>query len=607
MKVRVAEMAWLPKAEIGAGGVGYFQKELVIVPRKFVGSDDPPTPIRCWVDRPTEIGIPRDYFFATAQRAHEVSWSVVYGAETHYGCRIEHKGTFAEQSRAVDTLLSWFGGFRPEGDPMQVGFHLGAILQGDPGFGKTNTALSLVHRIGRTTVVVVHKERLLVQWQQRIEKFLPGARVGIVRENVCQFEDQDIVIAMAQSLALEGQNGKQRYPKEFYQWPGILVVDEVHRIGAQTWAPIPQMFPARYRLGLSATPRRKDGADKVFWWHIGQIRYAVETKMPTVSVRVVETRAQGPDVIKEEKTPSPIVINILCRLTYRNQRIVREIMAALKSPNKRKLMVLSERLEHLRELDSMLREACEAESLEGITTGFYVGEWFTGEQSPRLVKGYWEMNGEGRSRAIRTIFNSFNRRRDLTAEKRDGHRCILLERDRWLDLDGLYQWNPEPPEGVSQEEWDEKHIKTVEAADACLLGIAKEFKIAQKKVEKKRPVTEEELREAERARVMWVTYQMCGEGIDQPAVDTIGFATPIGDAEQAYGRARRVCAPVRAGGDATPEVCEHFCPWRHEECQGKPERLAFDIVDTWVPLARKRQRYRMDFYKSVEARVVQVS
>lgn len=605
--MRVAEMAWLPKAEIGAGGVAYFQKELVIVPRKFVGDDSPPVPIRCWVDTVGEIGIPRDYFFATAQQAHEVVWDVAYGAETSYENRILHEGMFAEQGRAVDTLFAWFQGFDARGDPMQVGFHLGAILQGDPGFGKTNTALSLVHRIGRTTVVVVHKERLLVQWQERIEKFLPGARVGIVRENLCQFEDRDIVIAMAQSLALEGQDGKQRYPKDFYRWPGVVIVDEVHRIGAQTWSPIPQMFPARYRLGLSATPRRKDGADKVFWWHIGQIRYAVETKMPTVSVRVVKTSSQGPDVIRTERTPSPIVINILCRLTYRNQRIVREIMAALKSPSKRKIMVLSERLEHLRELDEMLREACEAEGLEGITTGFYVGEWFTGDQSPRLVKGYWEMDEEGRERAIRTIFSSFRRRRDLNAAKENGHRSILLEPDRWLDLDGLYEWNPEPPEGMTPKQWEEKRVKVFKAADACLLEVAKTFKIAQKKVEKKRPVTEEELREAERARVMWVTYQMCGEGIDQPAVDTIGFASPIGDVEQAYGRARRLCAPVRAGGHATPEMCEHYCPWRFGECQGKPERLAFDIVDNWVPLARKRQRYRMEFYEAVEARVAIVS
>ena len=62
-------------------------------------------------------------------------------------------------------------------------------------------------------------------------------------------------------------------------------------------------------------------------------------------------------------------------------------------------------------------------------------------------------------------------------------------------------------------------------------------------------MTEEQLQQAERARVIFATYQMCSEGVDIPAVDTLGLVTPMSDIEQAYGRARRICFPQRDGGE----------------------------------------------------------
>jgi len=596
MKVRIAGMAWFDRAELGAKNIAHFKKVLCIVPRKMRAYDNTPAiPINCWAETLTEFGIPRDYFFATAQQEHEIQWDMALGRSVEYESRILHEGIYAEQGQAVDTICGWFEGIQAS-DPMVAGQRLGAILKADPGFGKSNVALSIIHRTGQTAVIVVHKERLMFQWAQRIEKFLPGARVGFVQENKCQFEDRDIVIAMVQSLALEGQDGKQRYPQEFYTWSGILCVDEIHRLGAPTWSSIPKMFPAQLRLGLSATPRRRDGADDVFWWHIGQIQYSAKTQMPKPDVRLVESGARGPDIMRDPNAAIPIVVNILTRLTRRNQRIIREIVKALKSPHQRKLMVLSERLEHLRELDKMLKDACEEEGLQGVTTGFYVGEWFTGEQAPRLVKGHWNMDDEGREKAIKTVFESFKRRRALKAKKgEEEHRHILLE-GNWFDLDDLYVMDPENTDQESCE-------KAKESADKFLFKVAKEYKVAQKKKEKKRPLTEEELHEAERSRVMWATHQMTGEGIDQPAVDTLGFATPVSDVEQAYGRARRVCVPVAEGGETTPEMCEHYCPWRAGECKGKPEPIVFDVVDRYIALAKKRQRYRMDFYESLETKV----
>jgi hypothetical protein len=285
-------------------------------------------------------------------------------------------------------------------------------------------------------------------------------------------------------------------------------------------------------------------------------------------------------------------------------------------------MVLSERLEHLRKLDGILGEVIEADqTLSGVTRDFYVGEWFTGEEVPRLAKGYWPLEGEKRAKAIKAIYNSLTRRKKVDGIER-GYittRVVLDENGKpkrykpkgkkkkgkevtekvhvvvfktpgalaWAATNGEEEWHDADEEGVEPESAILEDLK-----DESIYNLAKFYNIAQKAKEKMRPRTEEELEEAERARVMWATYQMCSEGIDIPAVDTEVMATPVSDAEQPIGRARRHCIP----DPEDPGKCEHFCPWRAGRCQGKPMVVIADVVDLGVPLAAKRERYRRTYY-----------
>lgn len=616
MRVSVEGQVWLPKKDLGPEAVRFLKKKLTIKPRKARGYGDPnekPEPVLCWAEddaHPDQLGVPRDFFFETATRTdYELDWNIIDGAPRSYQSVLKQEGLYAEQGPALDALQGWLEGYRAL--DMEAGRHLGAILKADPGFGKTNTGLELAHRIGRTTVILVHKESLMMQWKRRAERFLPGVRVGLVREDQCDFEDKDIVIAMMQSLAMERFGS--RYPAEFYDWPGLLLIDEGHRVGAHTWAPIPPKFRARWRVMFSATPRRKDGCDDVFWWHVGKIRYAAKTVRPKPAVRLVQSGMRNvPDVLRNQHIASSIVINILTKRTLRNRTIVEEIVKALQAPSGRKVMVLSERLDQLRELDGMLARECSSVGLEGITTGFYVGQWFTGEKTEKLAKGHWNTAAEGgRERAIKAIFTSFNRRRQLKGEKledgdirgREGDRVIYLkEDDVWLNLDAEFRKAEERDLQTDPLDMSMK-VTPLEEYDAMLFRIAKAHDIKQKVIEKKRDLTEKELEQAERARVIWMTYQMCSEGIDIPAADTLGFASPISDIEQSYGRGRRECVPVEHGGDKTLEDCEHYCPWRAGKCTGKPQPIAFDIIDPLVPLSNLRQRYREEFYRDVGAKV----
>ena len=96
----------------------------------------------------------------------------------------------------------------------------GGLLDVDPGKGKTVMALNIVSRLGKCALVIVHKSFLLNQWIERIEQFLPGARVGKIQGQILDIDNKDIVIGMLQSLSMK------EYPKDTFRNFGLAIYDE---------------------------------------------------------------------------------------------------------------------------------------------------------------------------------------------------------------------------------------------------------------------------------------------------------------------------------------------------------------------------------------------
>jgi len=237
----------------------------------------------------------------------------------------------------------------------------------------TVASCAIISEMKVPTLVVVHKDFLLKQWKQRIEEFLPGAEVGIVRGPMCDYTGKSVVIAMVHSLA-----GEREYPPSLYSWPGLVITDEVHRIGAATWSPVPAMFPAKWRLGISATPRRKDGADNVFFYHLGRLLFGAEEKrmVPKVrrvwtNFRLVKTENFNPSLVSKT-----LLVRFLTKSRSRNRLIVEQIKKAVQAG--RKILVLSERLEHLKTMEHLLQKEMGSNAP---TVGQYVGGMSEGERA----------------------------------------------------------------------------------------------------------------------------------------------------------------------------------------------------------------------------------
>lgn len=335
---------WLRKSDYAPSYLNHIRRVLTCYPKSTSEhSKAEPAPIRLYEDRREVLGVPRGWFTDQLDYSREaVIERVSDGSpiDTSVESLMRFEGPFKEQGNALEVMrdymnLKGFGGF---------------LLQAGCGFGKTNTALELAYRNGRRTLILVHKEFFLRQWRERIETFFTGAKIGYIRQDSCDFEGCDFVIGMLQSIARDDGAGS-KYNPAMYEAFGMVISDECHRIGAQSWSSIVPRFTARWRVGLTATPRRKDDAEMVFFKHIGPIIYRAKTSALVPEVRVLETQAtlDGKRVYGRFKPADSLghteVLSQLVKDEKRNRLIAEVVSRAV--ANGRKVMIISERLKHL--------------------------------------------------------------------------------------------------------------------------------------------------------------------------------------------------------------------------------------------------------------------
>tara|TARA_Y100000310_G_scaffold206421_1_gene206836 strand:- start:437 stop:1900 length:1464 start_codon:yes stop_codon:yes gene_type:complete len=337
---------WLRKSDYSPTYLNHIRRRLTCYPTSTSEhSLKEPPPIRLYEDRQEVIGVPRGWFIDQGI-CSEGSESVV-----------ERVSDGMAINPSVKSLMTFEGPFKEQGEALahmqaymkKVGFG-GFLLQAGCGFGKTNTALELAYRNGRRTLILVHKEFFLRQWKERIETFFTGAKIGYIKQKTCDFEGCDFVIGMLQSISRDDGAGS-KYDPAMYEAFGMIISDECHRIGAQTWSDLVPRFTARWRVGLTATPRRKDDAEMVFFTHIGPIIYRAQTSALVPEVRVLETQARlkGKRMYGRFKPADSLshteVLGQLVENSDRN-RLIAEVVARAVS-NGRKVMIISERLKHL--------------------------------------------------------------------------------------------------------------------------------------------------------------------------------------------------------------------------------------------------------------------
>lgn len=354
--VTIGRLAWLRADEVGLR-IPTIQKNLTLVPRATSQYSQPQT-LHLWEEDRERglLGVPREWFLAKRTREYETAYDHAPDVPAFLSAPFapEGKPLRDEQKKALAAFLR---AFREDG-------RIGGILQAPTGWGKTTWALALLAELRLRALVLVHKEFLMSQWEERAREFLPGVRVGFMQGDRCD-TDVDICIGMIQSLS------QREYPPEAYKAFSIVVSDETHRVAAATWATVVPKFHARLRLGITATPRRKDCAENVFLWHIGPILFRARHLPMEPAIRWIRTGfsfGQVPGQPSMETRPRAIQLRVLCANERRNKLIVEELAQAV--AHGRKVMVLSERLNHLHRLAKLFDDDPRC---KGASWAYYVG------------------------------------------------------------------------------------------------------------------------------------------------------------------------------------------------------------------------------------------
>jgi len=133
------------------------------------------------------------------------------------------------------------------------------IIEANPSWGKTFTGIAIARKLEQKTLVIVHTKHLLHQWIYETKKCL-GIEPGVIGDK--QYHtDSVITIGTMQSL----RNRMADLTSMF----GTIIVDECHHVPASVFKGILDAFRARYKIGLTATPWRKDGQHVLLYNYFG--------------------------------------------------------------------------------------------------------------------------------------------------------------------------------------------------------------------------------------------------------------------------------------------------------------------------------------------------
>jgi hypothetical protein len=378
--IKVDGYAWIDKAALTPAQLFNLRQALTVQPTSTSEFDNgPPSPVLLYAETGTSFGIPRGFYDQNRKKSIALDIAVSDGAPMQAACgpkmfvgATSGNDRFNEQSAVVKLFVDRF-----KSKPYD-----GAILQAGCAFGKTVTSLRIAMELGRRTLVLVNKEFFLKQWKDRAEEFFPGIRVGIVRQNKCEWKGFDVTVALVQSLAA------REYDPDFYSGFGLIITDEVHRIGAPTWSPLIPRFNARYRLGLSATPRRKDGAERVFLDHIGPVAYVAKTQGSDFKVSRMDIPFDLKEIRRGKFVVAPHALNSaqietqIAEDDVTTASIASSIITALMEG--RKCFVVSTRTEQLWLIEQTLRKYFAKHPHRAATIGWVTGSVFVTEGGERV-------------------------------------------------------------------------------------------------------------------------------------------------------------------------------------------------------------------------------
>lgn len=326
MKI-LSNMLWVPKDSCDTEKL---RKELTVIPKY-----DNLNPIETFIESQDYFGIPRNYF--------PIPEDVVDKRIRGVPRPIEFKGTLRPVQEEV--VNSWQGLYQQGKTDY--------IVSCETGSGKTVIALKIASELKVPFLVVVPRDRLMQQWKDEIQKFTDIWDIGHIQQNTCDYEGKTACVGMVHSLS------KDKYPEEMKNYFGLIIYDELQVLGAETFSEVAKMFPAKYKMGLSATPERSDGMENAYFFHLGKDIISTEQKtQPPPKIFLHEYSGYSGklpfwldrnDVVKVRAC----ILSNLADNKERNEIIAKATDQLIKSG--RQTLVIGDRIKQLEEIEGILK------------------------------------------------------------------------------------------------------------------------------------------------------------------------------------------------------------------------------------------------------------
>jgi superfamily II DNA or RNA helicase len=288
-----------------------------------------PRVIACADDLPGHIGLPRGCLASVEGLLAAHAVALVVRDERDEGVPVELKfngGLTQVQTEAASALLA----------------HDTGVFVGPPGIGKTVLGTYLIAQRSRSTLILVHRKPLLDQWVAHLTMFL-----GMDHKDIGQIgggkrkPNGQLDVAMVQSLVHKGtvDDLVARY--------GHVIVDECHHIPAVSFERVLSEVKARYIVGLTATPYRRDGHHPLIEMQLAPVRFKAEARSAVVG-RPIEHRLivrETPFRAAGQQDDIHTLYQSLANDTTRNELILNDVINTIAEG--RSPILLTERRDHL--------------------------------------------------------------------------------------------------------------------------------------------------------------------------------------------------------------------------------------------------------------------
>jgi len=242
--------------------------------------------------------------------------------------------------------------------------------------GKTVLAAMAASMMGQKTLVLTHRQLVANSWRRDLVKTygFQDSDIGTIQGKKTHLGDQ-FTVAYLQSMFKKKMDVLEELKGEF----GTVIFDECHLCPAKTFHQVVDTWPARFRIGLTATPERGDGLDQVIFLTFGDPFFKVkgnvasETAQPITDVIVRTTGLELTD--KKGGTLIQIydIDKAIQENTERNSMIVEDVKREALAGHS--CLVVCRRKVHVYKLIDLLRRAkVYAEPLEGGRTKKQIAE-----------------------------------------------------------------------------------------------------------------------------------------------------------------------------------------------------------------------------------------